>query len=182
MTDLTPEELARRDAEHAAMIRRLRAEEQARRTGRTVEEVLAGWAAEDAARPTAEELLRRHDDATATARALADAVHGLRAASADTRAVGVLGARHRIAADMRGETIHYAETDEAGAVVRETGMQFFWTRGYEIVVDGMRAWWHPGTRTSTPMTLAERQAVVERVVAWARGTQGVELRVSGADW
>ncbi len=150
---------ARRDAEYDAMIRRLRADEIARRTGRPAEEVLAEWAAEDAA----------------FARRMRPRIPG-------DPGNEVLGPHFRIASEMRGETIHYLETDAAGSVVRRTSMQFFWTRGYKIVVDDMRRWWRPAERADAEMTQDERRAVVERVVAWARREQGVALEVAGADW
>jgi hypothetical protein len=104
------------------------------------------------------------------------------AAGAPDEGDRVLAERFRVASEMRGETIHYLELDAHDEVVRETSMQFFWTREYEIYVDDMRRWWHRPTRTYTDMTQAERQAVVERVVAWARREQGVTLHVRDADW
>jgi hypothetical protein len=194
---------ARRDAEYAAMVRRLQAEEQARCTGCTVEQVLGGWAAEDAERPTTEELCRRHDaaiaaahDAVAAMRDVPDVAGAAAAAEAVEAAIervrraaggapgddGILAERFRVASEMRGETIHYLELDADDAVARETSMEFYWTREYEIYVDRMRRWWHPATRAYADMTQAERRAVVARVVAWARRAQGVTLHVRDADW
>ena len=150
----------RDDADRAydARIRRLRADENARRTGRPAEEFLAAWEAEDAAfarRLAAWGRGPDPDDAT-------------------------LSPHFRITSEMRGETIHYVETDEAGAVVRQTSVPFFWTAGYEIHVDAMRYWWHPARRVERAMTDAEHRAVVARLVAWARREQGVTLVVRGA--
>ncbi len=74
------------------------------------------------------------------------------------------------------------ETDAGGATTREARTEFYWTRGYKVVVDTMRRWRHPATRTETEMTRDERRAVVDRVVAYARREQGVRLAVEGADW
>ncbi|MDF1505288.1 hypothetical protein [Roseisolibacter sp. H3M3-2] len=145
------------DRAYDARIRRLRADEISRRTGRPADEILAGWDAEDAA----------------FARRLS--VWGRQADPDDA----TLGPHFRVTSEMRGETIHYVETDEAGAVVRQTSVPFFWTAGYEIHVDGLRYWWHPARRVESAMSDAERRAVVARIVAWARREQGVALVVRG---
>ena len=103
--------------------------------------------------------------------------------AADDRGAGAgLAAHFHVDAEFRGETLHYVETDAAGTIVRHATMPFFWARGYEIHVDGLRSCWHPGAGTRADMSDAERRAVTERIVAWAEREQGVRLEVRGADW
>jgi hypothetical protein len=85
----------------------------------------------------------------------------------------LLASEFTIESEMRGETIHYIEP------ARRTSMHFFWTSGYEVHADTIETWSHPADRQRTPVTPAEREQIVGRVVEWAKRVQGVTLTVIG---
>ena len=130
------------------------------------------WA-EHIAQLRAREVAERLGITVEEVRARWDAENAPRQSPTPPAEAPLLAAEFTIESEMRGETIHYIEP------TRRTSMQFFWTQGYEIHADTITSWWHPADRRSTPVTPAEREQVVRRVVEWARRVQGVTLNVIG---
>lgn len=157
------------DQEYDNHIARLRAEEAARRHGetRTADEILAAWTAENAAKAI---------PCSATGTPLSE----LRRSSGLPPKLPVSGPsqpakldpNYQIQSDMRGETIYYIEPS------RQTSMMFFWASGYSIDTSWMKEWYYPATRTRGPITPEEKEAIIERVVKYARDVQGVSLEVT----
>ena len=156
------------DAEWQEHVNQLRAKEVAGREGITVEQVRARWDAENEARKirlpaAAARLLSQVTD-------LSEAMkkHGIDGVEPE---YPLLSDTFEVESEMRGETIHYIEP------TRRTSMEFYWTRGYVIYANSIKSWFHPADRSSTPVSDAEREQVVRRVVDWAHRVQGVTLEV-----